>query len=222
MSYHHSRFAHEFLSPRYELDCVYKDDGRYYILPNGDHVPSVTTVISKQDGDWLKAWKARVGEDKANRISTQAKLRGTAVHLICEKYLLNDPEYRKGSMSINFSTFKSIRPHLDAHVGDIYGIEYNLFSEELRTAGKSDLLCQWKGANSIVDFKTSKYPKEEDAIQSYFVQATCYALMAEEMYNVSIPNITIIIAVDHEETLIFEKDKREYIKKVHQIFKEKR
>jgi genome maintenance exonuclease 1 len=71
---------------------------------------------------------------------------------------------------------------------------------------------------SIVDFKTSRKPKREEWIQHYFIQATCYALMAEELYGIDIPQIVIIIAIDNEDPQIFRKDKSKYIGKVKEIF----
>lgn len=213
-------FVHDFL-PTFELPRIDKEDGRYYQLPDGEHVPSVTTVLSKLDKGWLAKWKKRVGEDKANRISTQAKNRGTAIHALCEKYLLNDPDPRQGSMPFNWAQFKEIRPHLDSHVSTIRGIEHRLFSKQLHAAGTTDLLCDWKGMPAIVDFKTSKYPKKEEDIWSYFVQLTAYAVMTEELYGIKVPQIVIVMVVDHNPVQIFEKSADAYLEDVYSVFQKK-
>lgn len=214
-----SRFVHEFLAPRYDLERVSKDDGRWYVLPNGKHVRSVTTILDKLNKKDLDRWRERVGIEEATQVSTQAKTRGTAVHELCEKYLLNEENIQKGAMPFNYMTFLNIKKILDKNVKKIYGIEYRLFSEELNCAGTTDLICCWNNSNTVVDFKTSKYQKKEENIRGYFLQSSCYALMAEALYGIKIPNITIIIAVDHEEPVIFEKSKDEFLDDVYEIFK---
>ena len=121
-------------------------------------------------------------------------------------------------MPTNIETFSRIRPHLDEHVGTIYGAEVPLWSEKLKTAGRMDLLAGWRGINSVIDFKTSRRIKTEDHIESYFLQATCYSMMAEERTGMKIPQIVIIIAVDHEETQVFVKEREDYVQKVLRIF----
>ena len=74
------------------LQSVTQPDGkRFYTLPSGKVVPSVTTVIGAMKKKSIMAWRKRVGEEEANRISSQASSRGTNVHTLCEKYLNNEP-----------------------------------------------------------------------------------------------------------------------------------
>lgn len=205
--------------PKFELERVNIDGVRHYATPDGKKYKSVTTILGeKTDKTALLEWRARVGEEEANRISTQAANRGTAIHSICENYLLNELNYPKGVMPTNIDTFKKLRPLIDENVGTIYGIEYYLYSHELKTAGATDCIAEWNGIPSIIDFKTSRKLKKEEWIENYFLQATCYAMMTEERTNTSIPQIVIMIAVDHEEPQVFVKDKQQYIDKVKQIF----
>lgn len=209
-------FLHNFVDLP-DLETTSIDGKRHYITPEGTF-PSVTTVLSERlPNASLEAWKKRVGEEEAKKISTQAANRGTAIHAICENYLLNK-EYKRGVMPVNLDTFSRIKPHLDLNVGTIYGIEIPLWSAQLKTAGRCDLLAGWKGINSVIDFKTSKKPKTEDHIQSYFLQATCYSLMAEERTGLKIPQIVIMIAVDNEDTQIFVKDRDQYVSAVKTVF----
>jgi len=80
-----------------ELDIGYDDlvtdtreTGRVYVAPDGSSYPSVTTVLSIIHEESIKAWRAKVGEDEANKISHRASSRGTAVHDIIERYLKNE------------------------------------------------------------------------------------------------------------------------------------
>ena len=213
----HKGFLH---NPVYlpDLETEYVDGKRYYKTPAGN-LPSVTTILGqKLKNPGLEAWKARVGEEEAKRVSTQAAGRGSAVHLLCEKYLSNDPDYKRGAMPFNLVTFSSIKKHLDLCIGTVYGLEVPLWSKRLETAGRTDLLAGWLGVNSVIDFKTSKRKKEEEDIQSYFLQATVYSLMAEELTEHKFPQIVVAIAVDHEDAQIFVKNRDQYVDKVLEVF----
>ena len=73
-----------------ELESETTSEGRYYLTPKGVRLPSVTTVLGRKlDKTALLEWRAKVGEEEAKRITTKAASRGTAIHLIAEKYLLN-------------------------------------------------------------------------------------------------------------------------------------
>lgn len=210
-------FSHNFL--KYDDLATDESTGeRHYILPDGSKVPSVTTVLSRLGNSGLDAWRQRVGEEEAKRIATQAANRGTQVHNICEQYLLNSPEYKKGIMPVNVETFKKIQPYFDRYVGSILGLEVPLYSKLLKTAGRTDCIAHYREVLSIVDFKTSSKPKKEEWIQNYFIQATCYALMAEAMFKLDIPQIVIIMSVDNEDPQIFRKDKARYVNRVMEIF----
>jgi genome maintenance exonuclease 1 len=185
-------FEHDLLTfPK--LTRVDGPNGRFYRTPDGDF-KSVTTILSERlDHSAIDAWKQRVGPEEANRVSQQASRRGTAIHNLAEQYLLNNKDYAKGAMPINVQTFSFIRSILDNNIGTIYGIEALLYSRLLKAAGTADLLAQYNGINSIIDFKTSKRIKTEDQIESYFIQTAAYSLMAAEHSNYNFPQIVILM-----------------------------
>jgi genome maintenance exonuclease 1 len=210
-------FQHKFYTFP-DLSANTTESGRYYTLPDGTSFPSVTTVLGRKlDKTGLEQWKKCVGEEEAAKISTQAARRGTSIHDMCEKYLLNE-DYKKGVMPANLATFSSIRSELDDNVGMIYGIESPLHSHKLMTAGRTDLIADWCGAPSIIDFKTSRKLKEEQWIQGYFLQATCYSMMVEELTDLQIANIVIIIAVDHEYPQVFTRNSHAFRNQVTELF----
>jgi hypothetical protein len=189
------------------------------VLPSGEKFKSVTTVLSqKLDKSGLVAWRKRVGEAEADRISAMAAARGTVIHRMAELYLRNDPLYLRGTTPFNADTFKSVAKILDKHVDDIYGLELPLFNRTLKTAGRTDAVAHWDGIPSIIDFKTSLRLKEEKWITGYFLQSTCYALMFSFMYKVPITQFVIVIAADHEPVQIFRKDIGPYVNKVIELF----
>ena len=211
-------FEHSFF-PKIQLERVVIDGARHYATPEGKKYKSVTTILSERtDKTHLLEWRKRVGEAKANQISTQAANRGTAIHDIAEHYLLNNVNYPKGVMPANIATFKALRPIIDDNIGRIYGLEHFMYSDELKTAGATDCIAEFDGVMSIIDFKTSTKLKKEEWIENYFLQATAYALMAEERHQVEVPQIAILIAVDHEEPQVFVKSKLKYISKVRELF----
>jgi genome maintenance exonuclease 1 len=211
-------FKHELIELA-NLKTVTVHGKRHYELPDGSLVQSVTTILDRAlDKTALIEWKARVGDVKAQKITTQAANRGTAIHNICEAYLLNKEEYPQNSMPTNIDSFKQIKPYLDANINKIYGIESPLYSYRLKTAGRTDCIAEWNGIPSIIDFKTSRKLKKEEWIESYFIQATTYSLMAEELTDLTIPQIVIIIAVDNEEPQLFIKNKSQYVNRVNEIF----
>jgi genome maintenance exonuclease 1 len=205
--------------PEVEINSETVDGKRYYTLADGRKFRSVTTVISeKSDKTALLEWRKRVGEKEANRVTALAASRGTAVHSIAEKYVLNKDDYAEGSKSIDLHMFHQIKPFLDESVGTIYGIELPLYSTLLNSAGRTDLVAKFNNINSIVDFKTSKREKKEEWIRNYFIQTTAYSLMYEEMYSVKIPQLAIMIAVDEGQSQLFVKKTKDYYDDVKNFF----
>lgn len=211
------KFVHNFIhieqSPRIDIDGI-----RHYQTPVGTF-KSVTTILGeKLDKSGLLAWKKRVGEEEAARISTQASRRGTAIHNLAEAYLMNDENWKKGAMPVNLDTFSRIRPILDLNVGSVYGIEIPLYSARLKTAGTCDLLAGYCGINSVVDFKTSKRIKKEEDIEGYFLQAAAYSWCAQELTELKFPQIVIIMPVDDDDSLVFVKNAEDYYERMFEIF----
>ena len=212
-------FKHNFV-PEIDITTENIDGKRYYVLPDGSKFRSVTTVLSdKLDKTVLLEWRKKVGEEEARKISTQAARRGTAVHSIAERYVLNEDNHLRDAMPSSIDSFRSIQTLLDKHVDNILGVELPLYSVALNTAGRCDLIAEFDGVPSVIDFKTSRKLKREDWIESYFLQTTVYSMMFEWMYKISIPQIAIMIAVDHEEPQLFVKDRKQYIDRVLEIFR---
>ena len=110
------RFIHEKIDMGYEtLDRTDAPDGRRYLTTEGKAYPSVTTVLSILGEESIAAWRAKVGEEKANEISLKATTRGTAVHGIIEKYLLRC-DSSCHTATIPFSSSKSTLFFILAHI----------------------------------------------------------------------------------------------------------
>lgn len=188
---------------------------RHYVTPEGDRLKSVTSILSEAlDNSALLRWKARVGEEEASKVSTQAARRGTAVHNIAERYVLNQNDIFKGEMPFNVGSFQPIKKILDEHVNNVLGVEIPLYDTTLGCAGRTDLVAEYNGVASIIDYKTSKKIKPEAWIESYFLQSTIYSMMFQKTFGIEIPQIAIIITVDHEpDAQIFVRNRSQYVKK---------
>ena len=193
-----------------EIDLGYEDliaetgpTGRKYNCPNGVSYPSVTTVLSILSEEHIQKWRARVGEEEANKISHRASTRGTAVHSIIEKYLDNEENYAEGFMPNILDNFQAVRSLLDDRIGSIYAQEAPLYSDHLGLAGRVDCVGEFDGKLSIIDFKTSRKLKKKEWIEGYFIQESAYAIMWEERTGMPITQLVTIIAVDDEEPQVF-------------------
>jgi len=189
---------------------TFPDGKRYYTLDDGTRLPSVTTVIGLQKKKSIMEWRARVGEEEANRISKQATSRGTNVHTICENYLNNKVDYMKGIMPDALEYFLSIKPYLNK-INNIHYQEAALWSKQLGMAGRVDVIAEYEGELSVIDFKTSSKIKAREDILDYFWQTTAYSLMYEELVGRPINNLVIIMAVKDSEPLIFKEKTSDHI-----------
>jgi genome maintenance exonuclease 1 len=211
LDFNRKQFEYELL----EFAELQRIDGpiRLYETPEGKRYPSVTTVLGKMmDKSALETWRKRVGEEEASRVSARASTRGTNVHTMCENYVLgNDID---ASMPHNMMMFNQIKKVLDEKVDMVRATECTLFSDHLKLAGSCDLIANYDGRLSIIDYKTSAKRKRKDWIEGYFLQASLYSYMLWEMTDILVKDIVIIIGVDDSlESQIFIERPQRYLEK---------
>ena len=190
-----------------QLERVDAPGGRVYQTPSGKTYPSVTSVLGILGKAEIMQWRARVGEEEANRVSARAAKRGTAIHSLCEDYLLNK-EVKAGPFDIE--TFNSIKPLLN-RINNVHCLETKLYSDYLQVAGTVDCIAEFDGRMSIIDFKTSKRLKSRDDIHGYFMQTSAYAVRFEERTGIPVDRLVIIMAVDDEQPLLFIEKRDDWI-----------
>ena len=202
----------------FDLEAITTESGRQYKTPNGNSYPSVTTVLSSYNKKAIYEWRARVGDEEANKISGKASRRGTALHSVCEKYLLNEMnELRMQTMMPNIKElFLQLRPELDQNIGKIYSLEQALYSDGLKIAGRVDCIAEWNGELAVIDFKTSSKEKWEDGILNYFMQCSAYAEMFGEITGKPLNKLVVAIAVEEGKPQIFVRDKELYLPQLKQ------
>lgn len=207
-------------SPLPVIELVSQEiNGKRFYNVDGELFPSVTTVLSSFTKQGILEWRKRVGEEAANKKTRIAASRGTKLHNMCEDYLNNKEDVYSNRMPSTIDLFKKVKTYLDENIETVYSVEGGLYSKELRTAGRCDLVCRMHGVDCVVDFKTSETPKKEEWIENYFLQETAYAMMVQELYGKYIHYIiTIIAAEEQAEPQIFIKKPQDYTDKVKTLF----
>ena len=192
-----------------KLKQINTEKGRRYEVNGEVAYPSITTVLSKtKDQSALFAWKKRVGEETAQKITTMSARRGTSMHKLCEQYLLNeeiDDDNLDGHL-----LFRGIRPILD-RLDNVRALESGLFSHKLSVAGTVDCIAELDGVLSIVDFKTSRREKKKEWIEDYFMQGAFYFTAYHEITGELPKQIAILISVQDGTTQEFIVKGREII-----------
>jgi genome maintenance exonuclease 1 len=182
------------------LRRIQTDQGRQYTDDNGAPVPSVTTVLDKTgDKTALIAWRKRVGEAEAQRISTESAGLGTKVHNSLEKFVLGEEWQVTGNNLVSIMAKRMVDKMVEdglSQVDEIWGVEVGLIAEGLY-AGTSDAIGMFNGVPSIIDFKTAKKIKKREWIEDYFLQGCAYALAHNEMFGSNIKQVAILM-VDRE------------------------
>lgn len=181
-------------TPLPELSADTTDHGRFYQTPTGNIYPSITTVLGALSKEHLDAWRDRIGEEEAKKISLHASGRGTDLHAVLESFIKNEelvfPEDPRSKVKIMFNRMKRV---LGKSCDEVLAQEVPLYSDLFRIAGRCDLIAKWDGTLSIIDFKGSSKAKKTAWIQGYFMQATGYSLMFEEQTGIKVEDIVILM-----------------------------
>lgn len=198
------------LLPILKLEKITESNGiRHYITPEGNQYPSITTVLSTMNGDWLTSWKAAVGIEEANKVSYRATSRGTKIHHLFEEYIREGFLDYTNTMPDVRAMVKNTVPYLNI-INRVLVQETPLYSDRLRLAGTPDLVAEWDGELSIIDYKNSSHPKDEKDIEGYFSQCTGYAIMLYERFGLMAKQIVVIIAVEGHLTQVFVRRTKDY------------
>jgi genome maintenance exonuclease 1 len=207
-------FNHVGIDSPVEMNTVTIDGKRYYVTPEGNKYPSITTVIGsnakKQAG--LAKWRAKIGKSKAQAKSTNSATRGTRYHKLVEDYINNQLDKTKyHDMPLPWFMFNKSQKVLD-RINNIYLQEAALYSDVLKLAGRVDCIAEFDGVLSIIDFKTSAEKKREEYLVDYYVQECGYACMLQELYGITVQQLVTIVATEEGEPQVsVVKPKKEYL-----------
>ena len=166
---------------------------RHYNV-DGTKLPSVTAILDKtKDKSYLDKWRARVGDEEAERIKNHSSKRGTSMHKFIEKHITGagyDDLTEIGKQAKPMAQ-KIIDIGLTP-VTEYYGSEISLYYPGL-FAGSTDLVCIHNDKETIVDFKQANRAKREDWIQDYFLQIGAYAMAHDYVHGSNIEQGIIMI-----------------------------
>lgn len=187
------------LVPRLEINSMDTPNGRFYTDLEGNRFPSVTTFLDKvSDKSGLDNWKKAVGEKEAWLATRRGASRGTSLHNVCEKYILNE-ELPK-MMPITQMLFSQVKEVIDKRLSKVIAIETPLISKRLRLGGRLDLAGLFDGKKSIIDFKTTNWAKDMNMLENYFIQESIYSAMLLECYHINAEQLVTISAGESERT----------------------
>ena len=185
---------------------------RFYVTPEGEKYPSITTVLSNRKKEGLFEWRKRVGNDVANYVARTSASRGTKVHHMCEDYLNNEFDEEKHKKDfLPFCLFNQLKDQALCNLNNIYAQEAGLYSDKYKVAGRVDCVAEYKDTLSIIDFKTSTRERSDDWNENYYIQGSAYAEMFEERTEMKIDQVVILVVTEDGTVQEFVKSKQDYL-----------
>jgi len=180
---------------------------RYYQVDDTTVYPSITSIISFINRKKFASWRARVGNEAANRKCKKATTRGTKFHRVAEEYFLNGDymsleEYQIPLIQL---MFKAVKPHFDDRFDNIYHQETKMLSHKLCLAGTVDMICEVDGELSVVDFKTGESEKPVEWLEDYFVQLVAYWAMYSENTGLVPKKLVVCLVGENGDVQIVER-----------------
>jgi len=191
-----------------------EDQGTRIYDVNGSRLPSVTTILgATKNQQFIKEWKAKVGEQEAERIKNLSSRRGTSMHKFLESYItgVGYDDLTELGQAAKPMAKKVIEIGL-APVEEYYGSEVTLYYPGLY-AGSTDLVCNHNGMETIVDFKQSNRPKKKEWIEDYYLQISAYAMAHDYVHGSSIRQGVIMVCTPdlyYQEFRITDHELRQY------------
>lgn len=187
--------------PYSEMKKVATTEGRRYLTPDGDRVPSVTTILdatkSAESKQAIMNWQKSIGIAKATEITTEAASRGTRMHKWIEDFIKTDEIAAPGSNPYSKQSHLMAKQIIEnglVHCDEFWGTEVSLHFPGVY-AGTTDLCGIHAGAEAIMDHKQSNKIKKRAWIEDYFVQTAAYAAAHNEVYNTKIRKGVIFMCV---------------------------
>ena len=202
---------------------------RHYVIKT-EKLPSVTTILSATESaekrEALARWRESKGEEIATRIVDESAARGTAMHKILEKYILEQGYVdltTVGQQAHNMA-IRVIEQGL-CNVPEYYGTECTLYYPGLY-AGQTDLVGVHKGKDAIIDFKQTNKPKKREWIEDYCLQLAAYAMAHNFIYRTKIDKGVIMMCSKdnfYQEFVVegkeFQKYKHNFLRRVDEYYK---
>jgi len=185
----------------YPLTRESVDGQRLYATPDGEKLPSVTTILdrtkSAESKQALNEWRKKVGAERAQAITTEAANRGTRMHSYLEHYVKTGEIKECGSNPFAWASHAMAQVVIDSglkNVDEFWGVEVPLYFPGVY-AGTTDCVGLHQGTASILDFKQTNKPKREEWIDDYKLQLAAYAEAHNEVHGTKIRKGVVLMCV---------------------------
>ena len=208
----------KFIYPKSSRSLI--EGKRHYDIEH-TKLPSVTTIISATQSEEkrqaLANWKARLGDQAADRVRDVAALRGTAMHTYLEAYIRGTGHRDLTSVGREAEPMaKQIINQGLTSLDEIWGSEVVLYYPGLY-AGATDVVGVYDYEDSIIDFKQSNKPKRKEWIHDYFMQLGAYAMAHNYVHRTEITQGVILMCTPDNYFQKFQVKGKEFIKYQHQF-----
>jgi genome maintenance exonuclease 1 len=161
---------------------------RVYLTPDGESLPSVTTILSAtKDMTHLNEWRDRIGHDKAAQITKEASGVGTAMHGNLERFIAGmqrQPGNNPVHIQANSMADVIIKNGL-SKVSEVWAMEQSLYFPGL-FSGTTDLVGVHEDEPAVMDYKQTNKPKKAEWVEDYYLQLMAYILAHNEVYGTDI------------------------------------
>ena len=106
--------------------------------------------------------------------------------------------------------FNNLKPYLE-NISNVTSIEQRMYSDKLQVAGTSDLIAEYDGELSIIDYKTKRKAQIDEYMYEYYLQTTCYAHMFHEATGQKINQVVILVSSEKNTRQEFIKTCDDYV-----------
>ena len=206
----------------FKYNDFYNEERDSYGWPEDSHLLLSPTRIldGTKDKAGLEAWRKRVGEEEANRITEEGISIGKSMHKylensiwkFCINWRLGDKwisKYAKRPPLVN----PAHHPYaeLAAKMGNIilekglkdrlewvYGVEAHIYYS-IYWRGVIDLVGEYEGEEAIVDFKTKKQMPKEEWTEDWKMQVVAYGMAHNLQCRTNIKKGVILLVTREEE-----------------------
>jgi len=196
------------LLTKFNYTHIYRENingQRYYATPDGEKLPSVTSILSatasEEKKEILENWRKKVGYKTAEEITSTAAARGTRMHKFLEDYCTTGSLGPSGSNPYSIQSHKmadTIISNSFIDINEIWGIEIPLYYPGLY-AGTTDCAGIHLNKECIIDYKQTNKPKKREWIDDYFLQLVFYGTAHNKLYNTNIQKGVILMCSQHYE-----------------------
>jgi len=181
-----------------------------YNHPNGNKVPSPTGIIGQLDKPALVYWAANCACDyileelkqrpfsradiypivesarkNFRKVSSKALDIGSAVHEAVQRYLEHGQQPEAPSDEV-MSGFLAFLEWEKQHHLEVIKTEHTVYDPKGLFAGTLDLLCYLNSKKYVIDFKTTKQPRNNKPYPEWEMQLSAYASCIEDVEGIGI------------------------------------